>query len=427
MGKCRLCSKDTPKNNRLDARPFREKVLDVICMWIDVNNRRLSKDVCDPCFKIVDKFYTFKRKCRTIQSGPKEPEQVLPEKEVPIPENIVNGDFKVVAESIDVSKGEDASAEEMNSEDEYFRSLPPLKKRKKYPFKKSNKPPELDENGKRIIKARPWNRKFKEAINLPPDEYRQYVMNKKIAQKPGVVCELCGKTIDCRRIDGHRNRHLGLEPYECELCGDKFNCKHNLRSHHRRNHVAGQECTCPICGKVFACRPSLQSHTKSVHGERNFPCTLCPLRFNNKSTLTYHLKIHNQTRDFKCELCGKGFYCKSVWNIHMRTHSGEAPYRCSVCEAAYVHRNMYVAHMKKNHPGVPLMQLSGKKGFKESLLKKGIAVGDQLKLNRKTTPNLWTHLLQTIAHYKRSWISHVRPCTLEINKFNRNTNPKLWK
>lgn len=88
--------------------------------------------------------------------------------------------------------------------------------------------------------------------------------------------------------------------------------------------------------------------------------------------MAYHLKIHNQTRDFKCALCGKGFYCKSVWNIHMRTHSGETPYRCSVCDAAFVHRNMYVAHMKKNHPNEPLMYLSGKKAFKESLLKKGV-------------------------------------------------------
>lgn len=91
-----------------------------------------------------------------------------------------------------------------------------------------------------------------------------------------------------------------------------------------------------------------------------------------RSVLNYHLKIHNQTRDFKCPQCGKGFYCKSVWNIHMRTHSGEAPYRCSVCSAAYVHRNMYVAHMNRNHPGEPLMYLSGKKSFKESLLNKGV-------------------------------------------------------
>lgn len=376
MGKCRLCSNDTQKNNRLDDRHFREKVLDIICMWIDVNSRNKSKDVCDSCSKIVEKFYLFKRKCRSIQPGHKEQEQDPPENVAPIPEHIANGDFKVVAENIDVSQREDSSTEEANSEDEYFRSLPPLKNRKKYPFKKSTKPPELDENGERIVKARPWKRKFKEALNLPPEEYRQYVLTKKGNRKPVVVCELCGKTLECQRIDGHRNRHLGLQPYECELCGEKFNCKHNLKGHFRRNHVAGQECACPICGKVFASRSSQQSHTKSVHAERNYPCTLCPLKFLSKSHLTNHLKIHNQTRDFKCELCGKGFYCKSVWNIHMRTHSGEAPYRCSVCDAAYVHRNMYVAHMKKNHPGVQLMQLSGRKGYKESLLKKGM--GEQL-------------------------------------------------
>lgn len=372
MGSCRLCSRDSPKNKRLDDRPFREKVLDIICMWIDVNDRHLSKDVCDPCFNTVEKFYLFKRKCRSFQAGAKEQEVDPPEQNPPVPESILNGEFQVIAENLQVAKENGSSADEANSEDEYFRSLPPLKKKKKYPYKKSSKAPVLDENGERVIKPRPWSRKFKEAVDLPPQEYREYVISKTLPKKQTVVCELCGRSIDCRRMDGHRNRHLGLEPYVCDLCGDKFNCKYNLKTHHRRNHVQGEECTCAVCGKVFASRPSLQSHTKSVHGERKFACTMCPLRFNNKSTLAYHLKIHNQTRDFKCALCGKGFYCKSVWNIHMRTHSGETPYRCSVCDAAFVHRNMYVAHMKKNHPNEPLMYLSGKKGFKESLLKKGV-------------------------------------------------------
>ncbi|KXJ68065.1 hypothetical protein RP20_CCG006115 [Aedes albopictus] len=369
MGSCRLCSGESPKNKRLDDRPFREKVLDIICMWIDVDDRHLSMDVCDSCFDIVEKFYLFKRKCRLFQT--KDREVNPPEEKTSIPEAVLNGEFEVIAENLKVPN-EDSSEEENNSEDEYFKSLPPLKKKKKYPYKKSTKPPVLNENGERVIVPRPWARKFKEAVDLPPQEYREYVQTKKPPKKQSVVCEICGRTVDCCRIDGHRNRHLGLEPYECQICGDKFNCKYNLKSHHRRNHVEGQECPCSVCGKVFGSRPAMVSHMKNVHGERKYACTLCPLKFHNKTTLAYHLRIHNQTRDFKCPECGKGFYCKSVWNIHMRTHSGEAPYRCSVCEAAYVHRNMYVAHMKKNHPGVPLMVLSGKRAMKEALLKKGV-------------------------------------------------------
>ncbi|XP_029731535.2 zinc finger protein 62 homolog isoform X1 [Aedes albopictus] len=373
MGSCRLCSGESPNNKRLDDRPFREKILNIVCMWIDVNDRRLSKDVCDSCFDIVEKFYLFKQKFRLSHIKSREPNVEPPEEKPSIPEAVLKGEFEVVAENIKVPREDDSSAEvEVNSEDEYFKSLPPLKKKKKYPYKKSTKPPVLDENGERVIIARPWSRKFKEAADMPPQEYREYVLNKTANKRQTIVCEQCGRSIDCRRMDGHRNRHLGLEPYECEICGDKFNCKYNLKSHHRRNHVEGQECPCSVCGKVFGSRPAMVAHTKSVHGERKHACTLCPLKFLNKTTLAYHLRIHNQTRDFKCPECGKGFYCKSVWNIHMRTHSGEAPYRCSVCEAAYVHRNMYVAHMKKNHPGVPLMVLSGKRAMKEALLKKGV-------------------------------------------------------
>ncbi|XP_065083708.1 zinc finger protein 62 homolog [Ochlerotatus camptorhynchus] len=370
MGVCRLCTKSSLANGRLADRFFREKVLDIICMWVDVNDARQSKDVCDSCFNLVEKFYSFKRDCRSFQLASKEQISSSDKKSTP------NEACPLVIKFVDPAKVEKASKEEyaeVDSEDEFFRNLPPLKKpKKKYVTRKSPKPPKVDVNGERIVVPRPWRRKFKEAIDLPPDEYRQYVQGKTNPKKPTVVCELCGRTIDICRIDGHRNRHMGLEPYECDVCGDKFNCKYNLRTHHRRNHVKGEECTCSTCGKLFISRLALQSHMKSVHAERKFACSLCPLKFGNRSTLNYHLKIHNQTRDFKCPLCGKAFYCKSVWNIHMRTHSGEAPYRCSVCSAAYVHRNMYVAHMNKNHPGEPLMYLSGKKSFKESLLNKGV-------------------------------------------------------
>ncbi|XP_058460856.1 zinc finger protein 510-like [Malaya genurostris] len=242
--------------------------------------------------------------------------------------------------------------------------------KRKGPKKAHKQKPKSVVEGPRVVIPRPWRRKFKEAAELSSEEYRQYVAQNTNHKQTIVICELCGRSVNINRMDGHRNRHLGLQPYECETCGDKFNCKLNLRIHWRRNHVQGEEVKCNVCGKLFVSKIALHSHEKYVHSERKHQCTLCPLKFFTRYALSRHMKIHNQTRDFKCPLCSRAFYCKSVWNIHMRTHSGETPYQCSVCSMAYVHRNMYVAHMQKNHPGQPLMYLSRKKSFKDSMMKK---------------------------------------------------------
>ncbi|XP_053688876.1 zinc finger protein 37-like [Sabethes cyaneus] len=386
MAICRLCAKDCTANNRLEERNFREKVVDIICMWIDINTDT-RVDTCDACEELVERFYAFKSECRSVQLRLKNKPRIVRKdlKERCLPNSYSNkSKLKTKPDRPDsieenahpVSSSETDPEIDSPSRKPWFPleepELPPLPKPKK-PKKVYRPKPKTTVEGPRTVVPRPWRRKFKEAIDMPPEQYREYVLQKSNAKKQTLVCEICGRNIDIIRMDGHKNRHLGLQPYECADCGDKFNCKLNLRGHWRRNHVVDEEAACETCGKVFKNKLQVKSHMKS-HAERKFQCPLCPLKCSNKFTLNYHLKIHNQTRDFKCELCGKAFYCKSVWNIHMRTHSGEAPYKCDVegCRKAFVHRNLYVAHMNKNHPGRPLMYLSGKKGYKDSMMKKAL-------------------------------------------------------
>ncbi|XP_058826974.1 zinc finger protein 2-like [Topomyia yanbarensis] len=311
MAICRLCTKSCPSNDRLTERAFREKVLNVICLWMETSDESLPNDVCVSCDNLVDQFHAFKRSCRSVQLDfkngsitiPRKPPELVPEeKKLTVTAEEIErrkkrgrprknrGDIQnstivkqstpdtqeIPAESV---KEDSPSRKPWFSLDEPM--LPPEPK-PKCPKKVYKLKPKPAIEGSREVVPRPWRRKFKEAAELPPEEYRQYVAQNSVRKKASAVCELCGKTMDIVRMDGHKNRHLGLQPYECETCGDKFNCKLNLRIHWRRNHVQGEETACTICGKIFPSKIAAHSHMKCVHAERKLQCTLCPLKFFTK-------------------------------------------------------------------------------------------------------------------------------------------------
>ncbi|KAL9702293.1 hypothetical protein quinque_005811 [Culex quinquefasciatus] len=374
MVMCRLCGKDSPKNDILKKdRHFQEKANDVICMWLITNKDSLPNDVCDPCQTQVEQCYTFKHACRSTQQGFKSGAIALPKPPAPLVDcsDIVQQTLDLIT-SLAPPRKRGRPPKENRQPPAETASVRVVKMRRKNGHRLM---PYQDENGNRLLVPRPWARKYKEAAYMSTEQYRKYAtrMDVKARPKKTIVCDECGKEIPETRIDGHRNRHLGLTPYECEKCGDKFHCKMNRRNHELRNHVVGEKRSCETCGKEFTSNMTYKQHVRVVHGERRYACTICPLKMASKTALTTHLKMHNQTRDFKCAECGKKFYAKSVLNIHMRTHSGERPYRCSVegCGGeGFVHRNMYVFHMERNHPGEPLMYLEAKGRIKESWRKK---------------------------------------------------------
>ncbi len=65
--------------------------------------------------------------------------------------------------------------------------------------------------------------------------------------------------------------HSGDKPYSCEICGDSFRTKGNLKAH-MPNHTDGDTGNlykCEICGKCFNRIGSLKIHlrTRGVHGQ----------------------------------------------------------------------------------------------------------------------------------------------------------------
>uniref|UniRef100_A0A8D8F5R2 Zinc finger protein 37 homolog n=1 Tax=Culex pipiens TaxID=7175 RepID=A0A8D8F5R2_CULPI len=323
--RCRLCGDQCPPNMALRDRELRAKVEDIteepVSDAVCLSNLSNGLNVCEPCQGTAEDFYRFKERCRRILGGRTEQERVeelLDSCEVEIALS------QETLEDIGVGEGES------------------VRKKRSY-----------------------QSRKTEATKKMSPADYKRHYQQLYKAQNK-VECEVCHQKVDKKYLDGHKNRHYGLEPYECAECGLQFHCKLNLTRHEARNHAPEEEAIpCEVCGKMIRSRQALKQHMKS-HEEKKFECQLCDVKAPNQHTLKRHMDIHNQVRDFVCSHCGKAFYRQTVLNIHLRTHSGETPYECHVCLRGFVHRRVYVEHMKKQHPAEPILRLEIAKGWKEA-------------------------------------------------------------
>ncbi|CAG9120093.1 unnamed protein product [Plutella xylostella] len=52
------------------------------------------------------------------------------------------------------------------------------------------------------------------------------------------VCDVCGNAFKHRKtLSEHMNRHTGLRPYECKICGATFGFKASLYTHNKLVHL----------------------------------------------------------------------------------------------------------------------------------------------------------------------------------------------
>lgn len=96
-------------------------------------------------------------------------------------------------------------------------------------------------------------------------------------------CLTCGKLVERARMDGHRNRHLGLQPFQCVQsgCVARFACKVALRLHRNNVHSEAQY-PCSMCDRVFTSKKKYYDHRMNVHSGKCFSCDICGARFRTK-------------------------------------------------------------------------------------------------------------------------------------------------
>ena len=115
------------------------------------------------------------------------------------------------------------------------------------------------------------------------------------------LCTLCGKKCNgLRDLQIHMKSHNSKE-LACKHCEKKFKSEHHLERHDRRMHQSDYEkryqCSYPDCTRAFLNRQSLESHMNCHLGLKPYQCDVCETRFQNISNKAAHMKnVHKFTK-----------------------------------------------------------------------------------------------------------------------------------
>ncbi|KAL9692141.1 hypothetical protein quinque_000153 [Culex quinquefasciatus] len=219
--RCRLCTDRCPPNNALWNRDFREKLQDVICEWIIVDQYHQADSVCDPC---------------RIEAMP----QPVAKKAKPVP----------------ITADGDTNPQEL------INGLP-----KKQYFKQNRV-----RNGLRydvrcyVCEAVVARRRF--------DGH----MNRHKGLKP-YSCAHCGERFPCRQnlIHHTARNHADGEAMPCPDCDQVFTNRIAFMDHRARKHAErnGADLVCHLCGKSFKWKMALSVHLRTHTGEAPYACHVC--------------------------------------------------------------------------------------------------------------------------------------------------------
>ena len=106
---------------------------------------------------------------------------------------------------------------------------------------------------------------------------------------------------------------------------------------------------CPECKKRLK-QKSYRSHLRTHLGVKQFKCDLCGDGFTRKNDVKRHTKlIHDKPRNFKCEICQKYFVTEENLKSHKNKHKNEM--KCRVCNHGFGKREYFDNHIKFVHPG----------------------------------------------------------------------------
>ncbi|XP_065088219.1 zinc finger protein 420-like [Ochlerotatus camptorhynchus] len=165
------------------------------------------------------------------------------------------------------------------------------------------------------------------------------------------TCSTCGvQTKSLAALKDHENKHLGIKPYECDVCRKTFGTKTILKNH-MIVHQADRPFSCEICGKTFARKRNYKDHSRIHTDEKPWECEICKLTFRIETQFLTHKRRHTGVRPYKCKFCDKVFSHATDRKRHeMAAHTGEKPHQCSFCPLAFIRKRQLVIH-ERTHTG----------------------------------------------------------------------------
>jgi len=158
-----------------------------------------------------------------------------------------------------------------------------------------------------------------------------------------LACDLCGNSFTSKRnLKKHWNiEHAGPPSFKCDTCDKSFSFKNSLDRHHRTQHLMkvktkkssmekeSERIQCQHCDKSFGLLQNLARHERVAHHSYStaasvtqLRCDACNLNFSRSDNLKRHmLKYHFGDKPglkHKCHLCDQQFRSKIRLYEHQR-------------------------------------------------------------------------------------------------------------
>ncbi|XP_065083722.1 zinc finger protein 454-like [Ochlerotatus camptorhynchus] len=156
---------------------------------------------------------------------------------------------------------------------------------------------------------------------IPKPTFRLVTKRVKYDHEKKTECSICGEKIHDSRMEGHQNKHKGLQPYKCmHGCVNVSFHSRQVQLYHYRNMHSAQQYECDICDKLFQSRKKLYDHKRVAHTSRTKVCSICGKAFLTPSALKDHMNYHNPNRErkFPCPV-HKNWRMK----LHMKIHDND--------------------------------------------------------------------------------------------------------
>ncbi|XP_070686503.1 sal-like protein 1 [Pempheris klunzingeri] len=201
-------------------------------------------------------------------------------------------------------------------------------------------------------------------------------------------CRFCAKVFGRdSALQIHLRSHTGERPYKCNVCGNRFSTRGNLKVHFQRHkeryqhiqmnpyliqeHLDNVQSNAGVPAARWFDGPSSPPTMTSGSLEESDSTNLSSLIKKEENPISLPIPLLQGDPYFdsalpsdttgkgvsdpnECVICHRILSCQSALRMHYRTHTGERPYQCKLCGRAFTTKGNLKTHQAVHRATVPL-------------------------------------------------------------------------